>query len=79
MTQVQNKVALDAYFLMTVKWKDGFTHKIMCRGYNLKSWLDFQKSLNGVESYSYEEITKEEHDKRFYGEEKPIKITRKKK
>ena len=76
----QNKVPYDAYYLMTVKWKHGLVHRILCRGYNLKSWLDFQKSLSEIESYSYEEITKEEHDKRFdLEEDEPIKKTRKKK
>lgn len=80
MIQTQNKVPYDAYYLMTVKWKGGITHSILCRGFNLKSWLDFQKSITWVDSYSYEEITKEEHDKRFYGvENEPIKKQRKKK
>lgn len=74
------KVPYDAYYLMTVKWKHGLTHDILCRGFNLKSWIDFQKSINGVESYNYEEISRQQYDEYFYGvEDEPIKKQRKKK
>ena len=61
------KVNRDAYFLITVVWKDGMTHKIPCRGYNLKSWLDFQKSIEYIEKYSYAETTQKIHDKMVFG------------
>ena len=59
------KVPIDAYYLMKVKWKDGLTHDVLCRGFNLKSWIEFQKSIEYVESFSYEEITKAAYEKRY--------------
>lgn len=74
------KVPIDSYYLMKVKWKGGFTHDILCRGYNLKSWVDFQKSIEYVESFSYEEITKAAYEKRYHVSiDETVKNTRKKK
>lgn len=60
-------VAYDAYFLLTCKWKSGFTHVVPCRGYNLKSQLQFTKSLTWIQEYSYTECTAEEYNKRVFG------------
>jgi len=61
-----SKVPIDSYYLMKVKWRGGFTHDVLCRGFNLKSWMNFQKSITYVESFSYEEISKEAYEKRYH-------------
>lgn len=60
-------VKSDAFFLITVKWKGGFKHKVACRGYNLKSWMDFEDSLEYVDSYNYVETTEEVYNKLVFG------------
>ena len=50
--------------------QDKFKFKIPARGFNLKSLLDFQKSLRSVKSVTYKKISKKEYDKLFYG--KPL-------
>jgi len=47
-----------------------FKFKIPARGFNLRSLLDFQKSLRSVKSVTYKKISKKEYDKLFYG--KPL-------
>lgn len=68
MYQEQTKVSRDAYFLLTVKWKGGFTHYVASRGYGLKSQLDFTKSLEYVESVTYAEITEEQYKLKVFGD-----------
>ena len=62
------KVPFDAYFLMTVTWKGGFSHSVPCRGFNLKSQIKFTESLDYVESYDYVECTQEEYELRVWGD-----------
>lgn len=57
------------YYLITVKWMGGFTHKVPARHYNLKSQINFTKSLQYVDEYSYEKVSEEEYNKYFYGEQ----------
>lgn len=61
-------VPSDAYFLVHVKWQSGFEHSVPCRGYGLKSQLEFHKTLEYVESFSYEETTKEHYEFRVFGD-----------
>jgi hypothetical protein len=80
----QTRVNRDAYFLITVKWLSGFSHKVPCRGYGLKSQLDFTQCLEYVESFSYEETTKEDYEFRVFGdgsewESQPVADTKSKK
>ena len=56
------------FYLITVKWMGGFTHKVPCRGFNLKSMVEFTKSLHYVEEFSYETVPEEEYNKYVYGE-----------
>ena len=53
------KVPRDGYFLIDVEWTHGFKHVIACRGYNLKSWLDFQERLGkfNIKKVTYKEVT----------------------
>ena len=62
------KVSFDGYFMLEVKWKGGFTHKVPCRGYNLGSQIRFTESLFWVESYDYTKCTKEEYEAYVFGD-----------
>ena len=62
-----NRVKSDAYFLLTIKWVGGFTHQVPCRGYSLKSQLDFTRSLTYVEEFTYAECDQAEYDRRVFG------------
>ena len=69
---MENKILRDDYYIITVKWMGGFTHKVPCRGYNLKSLLRFHETFEYAmyaEAYSYEQTTKQQYDKLIYGDE----------
>jgi hypothetical protein len=58
----KKKVNNNGYFLITSSLIiKGKPYKIYCRGYKLKSWLDFEEGLGY--SCTYEEISKEEYHK----------------
>lgn len=57
----------EGYYFITVTWKGGFTHIVPCRGYNLKSQLDFNKSLFWVDKYDYVEVTQEKYEEYYSG------------
>lgn len=63
---IADKVNRDAYFRIDVEMGD-FKHSIPARGYNLKSWLDFHKSLgHHVTKVSYKETSQKEYDKMMW-------------
>ena len=72
------KVQRDAYYQISVKLVDGFLFKVPARGFNLKSLLDFEKSLDSVAEHSYKEITEKEYDKMISSTWVEEKITTKK-
>jgi hypothetical protein len=45
------KVEYDGYYLIDVVARNGFRLTIPSRGYNLKSWLNFEKSLGSAVEY----------------------------
>ena len=53
----------DDYYQIDVKWKHGFKHTIYCRGYNLKSWLNFQDSIFWIETVTHKQITEKQYNK----------------
>ena len=55
----QEKISIDDYFLITSTWMGGNKSSWPCRGYNLKSWLRFEKSLLYVVETTYQRSTKE--------------------
>ena len=57
------------FYLITVKWMGGFTHVVPTRRYNLKSQLEFTKSLDYVEKVTYVETTEDEYNRYIYGDE----------
>lgn len=59
----ENKVNRDAFFIMTIEHIGGFKHKVPARGYNLKSWLDFEKSLSITKKVTIKEVTLKEYQK----------------
>ena len=63
------KITKDGYYQISVKLEDGFRFKIPARGYNLKSLLEFEQSLDSVKEHSFKEITKKEFEKMTIGSE----------
>jgi hypothetical protein len=59
----ENKVPVDACFLLSIELTDGFKFKIPARGYNLKSWIDFEKSLSITKKVTIKEVTFSEYKK----------------
>lgn len=57
----------DSYFFIDTKWKDGFTHIVPCRGFNLKSQLRFNENIFWIESSEWREVTKETYEEHIYG------------
>lgn len=55
------------YIFMNVVWNTGFKHIVPCRGFNLKSWLQFQESLSNVKSYDWYIVSKDEWEERVWG------------
>ena len=58
MTDTTTKITKDGYYQISVRLEDDFRFKIPARGYNLKSLLEFEKSLDSVKEHSFKEITK---------------------
>ena len=57
----------DDYIFMHVEWIGGFKHTVPCRGYNLKSQINFTKSLSYIKDFFYVVVTKEEYDNKVFG------------
>ena len=57
------RILKDGYYQISVKLEDGFRFKIPARGFNLKSLLEFEQSLDSVTEHSFKEITLKEYDK----------------
>lgn len=69
---IGDRVPTDAYFFVDVVWKKtgktkAFKHTVPCRGYNLKSQLNFNDSLFWVDTHSYREVSKQEWEKKVWG------------
>ena len=67
MTVATKKISRDGYYQISVLLEDGFKFKVPARGYNLKSLLEFEKSLDSVKEHSFKEITKKEFEKMTVG------------
>jgi len=50
----------DSYYVLTVTMTK-VSFKIFCRGYDIKSWMAFQESVNA--KYEWEETTREAYEK----------------
>jgi hypothetical protein len=59
----ETKVKHDACFILTIEHHSKFKHKVPARGYNLKSWLDFERSLTMTKKVTVKEVTFEEYKK----------------
>ena len=62
----EQRINRDAYYVIHTKMPSGFEFKIPARGYNLKSWLDFESKLE-CECY-YEQTSKAVYDHLVYGD-----------
>ena len=67
-------VSRDGYYIIQVKWKSGFTHKVPCRGYGLKSEMAFNDSLFWVESHFFYEITQQEYEEYAWAQSLAVDI-----
>lgn len=59
----EGRVNRDAFFVLTIENHGGFKHKVPARGYNLKSWLDFEKGLSITKKVTIKEVTLKEYQK----------------
>ena len=57
----KEKVEYDGYYLVLAETTGGFRSKVGARGYNLKSWVEFHKSLSTTKEVSYIKVTEEEY------------------
>lgn len=57
----------DGYYFIEITWKSGFKHIVPCRGFRLKSEIEFNRSIFWIESYHYYEVTKEQYEERVWG------------
>lgn len=57
----KERVEYDGYYLIDIVSRSGHKSTVEARGYNLKSWLNFEKSL-GSET-KYRQVSKEEYMK----------------
>jgi hypothetical protein len=48
---VKEKIDYDGYYFIDAVAKDGYKMTIPARGYNLLSWLNFEKSLGSTAEY----------------------------
>ena len=67
MTVATKKISRDGYYQISVLLEDGFKFKVPARGYNLKSLLEFEQSLDSVKEHSFKEITKKDYEKMTVG------------
>lgn len=57
------KVEYDGYYLLDCEMINGFKFKIPSRGYNLKSWYNFENSLSSSKSCTFRLVSEEEYMK----------------
>lgn len=76
MTQdAKESIEYDGYYFVDAVTRDGFQLTIPARGYNLRSWLNFEQSLGAKVSYRAvsEKIWMKTHWTQTPYEEKPAK------
>lgn len=59
-------VKRDDYIFLDVTWKSGFKHTVPCRGYNLKSQIDFNNSLFWIEKFTWRVVTQKEYEDKLW-------------
>ena len=62
----------DSYYFIDVTWKSGFKHTVPCRGFRLKSELEFNKSIFWIESIEYYEVTQKQYEEKTW--ESPLVV-----
>jgi hypothetical protein len=53
----------DDCFVLTIEHYDSFKFKVPARGYNLKSWIDFEKTMPITKKVTIKKITFSEYTK----------------
>lgn len=61
------EVKREDYVFIDVTWKGGFTHTVPCRGYNLKSQLDFNKSIFWIKEFTWRVVSQKEYEDKVWG------------
>jgi hypothetical protein len=61
------EITRDDYLFITVVWKSGFKHIVPCRGYKLKSEINFMKSIYYIDSFVWHKVTQKEYEERIWG------------
>ena len=61
------EVKREDYVFIDVTWKGGFTHIVPCRGYNLKSQLDFNKSIFWIKEFTWRIVSQKEYEDKIWG------------
>jgi hypothetical protein len=59
----QEKVEFDGFYLIEAEAHNGFKATIPARGFNLKSWMNFEKSLSMNISVKYRKVVETEYMK----------------
>lgn len=67
---MNEKVVRDAYYVIHTKMPSGFECKIPARGYNLKSWLEFETRLGST--FYYERTTEAVYNHLVFGDPNAI-------
>lgn len=57
-------VEYDGYYIIDIVARGGFKSVVACRGHKLKSWLNFEKSLQS--ETTYRQVTEEEYMKHHW-------------
>jgi len=53
----------DDCFVLNIEHHDNFKFKVPARGYNLKSWIDFEKTMHITKKVTIKKITFSEYTK----------------
>jgi hypothetical protein len=74
-TAAKQPVEYDGYYFVDVVSRDGFRLTIPARGYNLRSWINFEKSLGSQVEYRAvsEKVWMKTHWTQTPYEEEPVK------
>ena len=62
-TGAPDRVKVEDCFVLSVEHFDGFKFKIPARGYNLKSWLEFENKMSITKKVTVKSITFSEYRK----------------
>ena len=56
----------DDYIFIDITWKSGFKHTVPCRGFNLKSQLEFTKSIFWIDKFTWRVVTEKDYNAKLW-------------